>query len=111
LPFTQRKWSFATMALSMIFTLKVKVRERTCLQQRTILSIADSRIENSYNGVEEAIERVVTSIRNTYGYSSLTFLLSDGAKLCAYRNYSQVKSEDCYGLFIQMLRRCCLPKS
>lgn len=38
-------------------------RERICFRQQTIFSIADSRIENSYNGVEEVIERVVTTIR------------------------------------------------
>lgn len=55
-------------------------------------------IEIGCNEVEDAIERVVAGIRNAYKYSSLTFLMSDGAKLYAYRDFSQAKSEDYYGL-------------
>lgn len=113
MPFTQEQWSFATMALSMIFTLGVKVREKMPSHSKRFFRLLIQEIENSCNGVEEAIERIVTTIRSTYRYSSLNFLLSDGAKLHAYGDYSQVKSRDYYGLMYskKMLRCYYLSKS
>jgi len=97
----------------MIFTLGVKVREKMPSHSKRFFRLLIQEIENSCNGVEEAIERIVTTIRSTYRYSSLNFLLSDGAKLHVYGDYSQVKSRDYYGLMYskKMLRCYYLSKS
>lgn len=55
-------------------------------------------IETRGSCVEGAIQCVVNNIKSTYKYSFLTFLLSDVAKLYAYRDFAQAKDEEYYGL-------------
>ena len=95
------------------FHVRGEGERKDAFDSKRFFRLLIQEIENSCNGVEEAIERIVTTIRNTYRYSSLNFLLSDGAKLHAYGDYSQVKSRDYYGLMYskKMLRCYYLSKS
>lgn len=98
LPFIQKKWSFAHNGTIYDFHANVEGERKDATDSKRFFRLLIQEIEIGCNEVEDAIERVVAGIRNAYKYSSLTFLMSDGAKLYAYRDFSQAKSEDYYGL-------------
>jgi len=98
LPFIQGQLAFAHNGTIYDFNVKVEDEGKDTSDSKRFFRLLIQEIENSCNRVEDAIERVVTTIRKTYRYSSLTFLLSDGTKLYAYRDYSQVKNGGYYGL-------------
>ena len=98
LPFIRGKWCFAHNGTIYNFRVRVRGEREGATDSKRFFRLLIREIEKGYDEVEEAIERVVTGIRNAYKYSSLTFLLSDGIQLYAYREYSEAKNEDYYGL-------------
>ena len=94
LPFINGKWCFAHNGT--IYNFHREGEDAT--DSKRFFRSLIQEMESSNNGLEDAIRRVVTDIRTNYKYSSLTFLLSDGNKLYAYRDFSRPKDEDYYGL-------------
>ena len=56
----------------------------------------------SKTSMKSAIEDSVKRVHDGYDYSSITFLLSDGSELFAYRDYT--KNEDYYTMYFTTLR-------
>lgn len=98
LPFVRRRWCFAHNGTIYNFHIEVEGEKKDATDSKRLFQMLIQEIESSGNGFEDAIERVVAGIRTNYKYTSLTFLLSNGTKLYAYRDFSGPEDEDYYGL-------------
>jgi len=98
LPFIHEGWTFAHNGTIHDFNVKVEGEIEDITDSNRFFRLLVKEIEGRNSRVEKAIERVVNNIRNAYKYSSLTFLLSNGTKLYAYRDYTEAKNEEYYRL-------------
>jgi predicted glutamine amidotransferase len=96
-PFVQGKWSFAHNGTIRRFNEEVSGMKGTTDSERFFVKLLTER-ERSGGSMEKAIERTVRRVRDSYDYSSITFLLSDGANIYAYREYSNPEQSDYYNL-------------
>jgi len=98
LPFTHGTWAFAHNGTIFDFDAKIEGEREDVTDSKRFFQLLVREIETGNSRVEEAIGRVVNNIRNTCRHSSLTFLLSNGAKLYAYRDFAEAKNEGYYSL-------------
>ena len=98
LPFIIGKWCFTHNGTIYDFHVRVEDEGKSATDSKRFFRLLVKDIETSGDGVEDVISRVVADIKRGYRYSSLTFLLSDGTNLYAYRDISETKKEDYYGL-------------
>ena len=98
LPFIIGKWCFVHNGTIYDFNVSVEGEAKDATDSKRFLRLLVREIENSDGGVKDAVSRVVSDIRRAYRYSSLTFLLSDGTRIYAYRDFSEAKNADFYGL-------------
>jgi len=90
-PFLFKKWAFAHNGT----IRRMNLRDRT--DSQWFFHSVMERLDLSNGDVVQAIAEQVKSVREVYDYSSLTFLLSDGKSLYAYRDCSS--NEDYYTLY------------
>lgn len=54
--------------------------------------------EEGHLPIERALKLAIKKVRESYTYSSLTFLLTNGNRIYAYREYSDPRDSDYYNL-------------
>ncbi|MHB8701666.1 MAG: class II glutamine amidotransferase [Nitrososphaerales archaeon] len=96
-PFIQGKWAFAHNGT----IRKLNLKDRTD-SEWFFLSLMKEAEEHG-GDMLEAIKSQVQSVRALYNYSSITFLLSDGRSMFAYRDYSG--HDDYYTLYYADTKR------
>lgn len=98
LPFIHKVWAFVHNGTVYNFDAEIEGERKDATDSKRFFGLLVHEIEAGGSDVEGAIQCVADNVRSTYKYSSLTFLLSDGAKLYAYRDFAQAKDEEYYGL-------------
>lgn len=96
-PFVRGKWSFAHNGTIPEFKEEVTGMKGTTDSEKLFLLLL-AEIESGGNRIEKAIEITIRRVRDAYDYSSLTFLLSDGTRVYAYREFSNRENSEYYNL-------------
>ena len=91
-PFTVGEWAFAHNGT----IRKLNLHDQTD-SEWFFLSLMNEFAKNRSSNVVELIKQRVATVRSLYNYSSITFLLSNGKTMYAYRDYTG--HEDYYTLF------------
>ena len=96
-PFVQGQWCFAHNGTINRFNEKVEGLLGTTDSERLFRLLLQEKESNGCS-IEEAIAKTVHRVGNSFTYSSLTFLLSNGEHIYAYREYSDPRKSDYYNL-------------
>ncbi|MCK4482644.1 class II glutamine amidotransferase [Candidatus Bathyarchaeota archaeon] len=96
-PFIRGEWCFGHNGTIRNFSISIKGLKGDTDSERFFLLLLKGIVGNS-TSTELAIERTVREIRHSYEYSSLTFLLSNGTHVYAYREYSDPRDSWYYNL-------------
>ena len=96
-PFIQEAWCFAHNGTIHRFNEEVKGLVGTTDSER-LFRLLQQEKGNSGCSIEKALEKTIQKIRNSFCYSSLTFVLSNGVHIYAYREYSDPRDSDYYNL-------------
>jgi len=96
-PLTRDEWCFGHNGTIKNFDISINGLKGETDSERFFLLLL-SRIVNDSTSVEKAIEKTVREIRHSYEYSSLTFLLSNGVRIYAYREFSDPRDSWYYNL-------------
>lgn len=96
-PFIRDEWCFGHNGTIKDYNISIKGLEGDTDSERFFLRLI-RRIADNNTSIEKAIEKVVREIRHSYEYSSLTFLLSNGARIYGYREYSDPRESWYYNL-------------
>lgn len=96
-PFVREEWSFVHNGTIRNFTEKVAGLKGTTDSERFFLLVLRMREEDRLP-IERALKLAIKKVRKSYKYSSLTFLLTNGARIYAYREYSDPRDSDYYNL-------------
>jgi len=96
-PFLREKWSFMHNGTIHNFNEKVADLRGTTDSERFFLLILGIR-EESQLPIEKALKLAIKKVRESYRYSSLTFILTNGTRIYAYREYSDPRDSDYYNL-------------
>jgi len=96
-PFVRDEWSFGHNGTINDFDFSIKGLRGDIDSEKLFLLLL-RRIENDGISPEKAIEKVVHELRHSYRYSSLTFLLTNGTRIYAYREYSDLGESWYYNL-------------
>ena len=97
-PFSSETWCFAHNGTIRNFFVKVEGERGDMTDSERFFLLLLQENERTESTVEETIRRVVDRVAGLYEYSSLTFLLSDGDSLYAYRDVSDREMETYYRL-------------
>jgi predicted glutamine amidotransferase len=95
-PFIRDKWSFAHNGTIHKFNVEVSGARGTTDSEKFFLLLLREMADGG--SIENAIEKTVDQIRKSFRYTSMTFLLSNGNKIYAYREYSKPDDGDYYNL-------------
>lgn len=98
LPFISGNWCFAHNGTIRDFFAEVEGERTDMTDSERFFRLLLQENERIRGVIEETVGRVVDRVAGSYDYSSLTFLLSDGDSLYAYRDISDVGMEDYYRL-------------
>ena len=99
-PFVRDKWCFAhNGSIRPYFCVPVEgERENMTDSERFLLLLLQEK-QRTNRSVEQILKRVVPCMRMIFKeYTSLTFLLSNGKDVYAYRDFRENKDEDYYNL-------------
>lgn len=96
-PFVRDDWCFAHNGTIRRFKEEVKGLKGTTDSERFFLILLEEMEENKLS-IESAIAKTVHKVRESYRYSSMTFLLSNGTRIYAYREYLDPKYSWYYNL-------------
>ena len=97
-PFLRETWCFAHNGTIRDFFAEVEGEREDMTDSERFFRLLLQENERTRGVIEETIGRVIDKVTGIYNYSSLTFLLSDGESLYAYRDVSDREMEDYYGL-------------
>lgn len=86
-PFIRDEWCFGHNGTLKNFDISIRGLKGDTDSERFFLLLL-RRITGNNTSTEKAIKKTVHEIRHSYEYSSLTFLLSNGIRIYAYREYS-----------------------
>lgn len=99
-PFVRNEWCFGHNGTIKKFGINIKdlsgLRGDSDSEKFFLLLLR--RVNSNGMSAEKAIEETVREIRHSGEYSSLTFLLSNGTRIYAYREYSDQRSSWYYNL-------------
>ena len=90
-PFVKGVWAFAHNGV----IRRAKLRSRT--DSEWFFEALFEEIDRTGGDLRKALSMLVKSVHEVYNYSSLTFVLSNGHELFAYRDYSNF--EDYYTMY------------
>jgi len=96
-PFIRGEWCFAHNGTIHGFNEEVAGLQGTTDSEKLFRVLLQDK-ENSDYSIEKAIEKTVQRVRKEYSYSSMTFILSNGKRIYAYREYSDPRNSDYYNL-------------
>lgn len=96
-PFIRGEWCFGHNGTIKNFDINIKDLKGGTDSERFFLLMLRRIVENS-TSTENAIEKTIHEIRHLCEYSSLTFLLSNGTRIYAYRECSDPKYSWYYNL-------------
>jgi len=96
-PFVKEEWSFMHNGTIRKFNEKVVGLRGTTDSERFFLLILKTKEENMLP-IEKALKLTIKKIRKSYRYSSLTFILTNGTRIYAYREYADPQDSDYYNL-------------
>jgi len=96
-PFVKEKWSFMHNGMIRKFNEKVVGLRGTTDSERFFLLILKTKEENQLS-IEKALKLTIKKVRESYSYSSLTFILTNGTRIYAYREYVDPRDSDYYNL-------------
>jgi len=97
-PFISGTWCFAHNGTIRNFLAEVEGEREDMTDSERFFRLLLQENKRTEGIIEETIGPVIKRVVGLYEYSSLTFLLSDGDGLYAYRDFSDTKMEDYYGL-------------
>lgn len=96
-PFVREEWSFVHNGTIQNFNEKVVGLKGNTDSERFFLLLL--RIsEESRLPIERVLKLAIKKVRESYRYSSLTFVLTNGARIYAYREYSDPRDSGYYNL-------------
>lgn len=96
-PFVRDEWCFGHNGT--IPDLDTNIKDlRGDTDSEAFFLLLLKKIVGNGASIEKAIDEVVHEVRHKYGYSSLTFLLSNGTRIYAYREYSDPRNSWYYNL-------------
>jgi len=96
-PFVRDEWCFGHNGTIHDLDTNIEGLRGNTDSEAFFLLLLRRIVENAVS-IESAITEIVRGIRRKYGYSSLTFLLSNGTRIYAYREYSDPRDSWYYNL-------------
>jgi predicted glutamine amidotransferase len=95
-PFVQNEWCFAHNGTINKFNPPINGLKGATDSER-FFRLLLKEMEN-HSSIEETIEETVRGVRSSFHYTSMTFLLSNGISIYAYRDYSDPRNCEYYNL-------------
>ena len=95
-PFIQNEWCFAHNGTIHKFNVEIDGLKGTTDSEK-LFQLLLREIKN-YPSIEEAIKKTVRQVRNSFKYTSMTFILSNGVCTYAYRDYSDPRNSEYHNL-------------